>query len=632
MIFGRKRRPSQQDEGHMSTDMAELGAEAEDDDIIELVDVIEIPEDRRGRAALHGHAEDAFGDEFAEEASAFDMTPHEVADLLEDESAEILEDEDLQEAERLFSEPGGEASGLAREEAWDAVATDAFRDEEVALSKDFDMDKILREDDSDKLIADFMASHRPEDVEEIEEGGVLVEEYVVEDQDMPLFRQDEQSLQGSSQEGLTDFGVPESEPSGLGTEEEMARLFEAALAEQMAGGSGAENAADDLSDVALEKMIAEELAAENEAETVADDLSDLELEKMIAEELAAEADAETTSAVLTEVPPDVIGTAGVDLDHPTEEEALTAMQPEEPEPASVAVEEQVQFEPRVVVGTAGVDLDHPTEEEAPIAMQPEEPGPASVATEEPVQFEPRVVVGTAGVDLDHLTEEEALTAMQPEEPETASVAAEEQVPFEPPVERGEGVTAAPAAEIVPSFADEAPFILVEQVEPPTDQVPASGISDVLDPGAEPLFSISAICTMAGDAMSIEEEILFAHRPAEEAPEVCGRPDFAGAVAEALEAEDLQSPAKESQPSEELEAESTFSLDTFFPVADGEPSRCTRSMELLDLVTHMETRLMGTLQDTVEPHLTEMMRGEVRDELEGLRRLIDHIDKVEDLRL
>jgi hypothetical protein len=589
MIFGRKRRPSQQDEGHMSTDMAELGAEAEDDDIIELVDVIEIPEDRRGRAALHGHAEDAFGDEFAEEASAFDMTPHEVADLLEDESAEILEDEDLQEAERLFSEPGGEASGLAREEAWDAVATDAFRDEEVALSKDFDMDKILREDDSDKLIADFMASHRPEDVEEIEEGGVLVEEYVVEDQDMPLFRQDEQSLQGSSQEGLTDFGVPESEPSGLGTEEEMARLFEAALAEQMAGGSGAENAADDLSDVALEKMIAEELAAENEAETVADDLSDLELEKMIAEELAAEADAETTSAVLTEVPPDVIGTAGVDLDHPTEEEALTAMQPEEPEPASVAVEEQVQFEPRVVVGTAGVDLDHPTEEEA-------------------------------------------LTAMQPEEPETASVAAEEQVPFEPPVERGEGVTAAPAAEIVPSFADEAPFILVEQVEPPTDQVPASGISDVLDPGAEPLFSISAICTMAGDAMSIEEEILFAHRPAEEAPEVCGRPDFAGAVAEALEAEDLQSPAKESQPSEELEAESTFSLDTFFPVADGEPSRCTRSMELLDLVTHMETRLMGTLQDTVEPHLTEMMRGEVRDELEGLRRLIDHIDQVEDLRL
>jgi hypothetical protein len=546
MIFGRKRRPSQQDEGHMSTDMAELGAEAEDDDIIELVDVIEIPEDRRGRAALHGHAEDAFGDEFAEEASAFDMTPHEVADLLEDESAEILEDEDLQEAERLFSEPGGEASGLAREEAWDAVATDAFRDEEVALSKDFDMDKILREDDSDKLIADFMASHRPEDVEEIEEGGVLVEEYVVEDQDMPLFRQDEQSLQGSSQEGLTDFGVPESEPSGLGTEEEMARLFEAALAEQMAGGSGAENAADDLSDVALEKMIAEELAAENEAETVADDLSDLELEKMIAEELAAEADAETTSAVLTEVPPDVIGTAGVDLDHPTEEEALTAMQPEEPEPASVAVEEQVQFEP--------------------------------------------------------------------------------------PVERGEGVTAAPAAEIVPSFADEAPFILVEQVEPPTDQVPASGISDVLDPGAEPLFSISAICTMAGDAMSIEEEILFAHRPAEEAPEVCGRPDFAGAVAEALEAEDLQSPAKESQPSEELEAESTFSLDTFFPVADGEPSRCTRSMELLDLVTHMETRLMGTLQDTVEPHLTEMMRGEVRDELEGLRRLIDHIDQVEDLRL
>jgi hypothetical protein len=174
MMFGRKRRLSQRDEGQMPTDMAELGAAAEDDDIIELVDVIEIPEDRRGRAALHDRSEDAFGEEFAEEASAFDMTPHEVADLLEDESAEILEDEDLQEAERLFSEPGREASGLVREGAWEAVATDAFQDEEAALSKDFDMDKILREDDSDKLIVDFMASHRPEEVEEVEEGGVLV--------------------------------------------------------------------------------------------------------------------------------------------------------------------------------------------------------------------------------------------------------------------------------------------------------------------------------------------------------------------------------------------------------------------------------------------------------------------------
>jgi hypothetical protein len=118
----------------------------------------------------------------------------------------------------------------------------------------------------------------------------------------------------------------------------------------------------------------------------------------------------------------------------------------------------------------------------------------------------------------------------------------------------------------------------------------------------------------------------------EAPEVCGRQFYAGAVPEDLGAEDFQMPAMESQSGEELEAESTFSLDTFFPVAEGEPSRCTRGMELLDLVTHMETRLMGTLQDAVEPRLTEMMRGQVRDELEGLRRLIDHIDEVEDLRL
>jgi hypothetical protein len=541
MIFGRKRRPSQRDEGQMSTDLAELGAVAEDEDIIELLDVVEIPEDRRAGAALHDQSDDDFDEEFAEEASAFDMTPHEVADLLEDDSAEILEDEEMLAAERLFSEPGREASGLVREGAWTKGVTDAFEDEEAALSKDFDMDKILREDDSDKLIADFMASHRPGDVDEVDEGGVLVEEYAVEDQDLPLFRRDEESFQGSDREGLTDFGVLESEPSGLGADDDMARMFEAALAEEMAAESEAENASDELRDLALEKMIAAELAAEGEAETVDDHLSDLDLGKMIAAELAVEVDAETTPAVLADEPP--------------------------------------------------------------------------------------VAERDAGAASDHLMEEQVPVATQAEETELASVVEQAQVPLELRVEPGEAVTAEPAAEIVASFVDETPFTLVEEVEPPMDQVPASGTIDVLAPGSEPLFSISAISTMARDAMAVEEEILFAYRPAEEAPEVGGRPDFAGAVAEKLQVQ-----AVERESDEKIEAEPPFTLDTFYAVGEGEPSSCTRGMDLLELVAHMETRLMGNLQNVAEPPFSELIRGAVKDELEGLRRLIDHIEEAEDLRL
>jgi hypothetical protein len=398
-----------------------------------------------------------------------------------------------------------------------------------------------------------------------------VEEFAVEDQDLPLFRREEESFQGSGQEGLTDFGVPESEPSGLGAEEEMARLFEAALAEQMAGESGAENAADDSSDLSLEKMIAEELAAENEAETVADDLSDLSLEKMIAEELAAESEAETAADVLSEQ----------DLERMIAEE--------------LAADAEAETTPAVLT-------------DAPLGGEP-----------------------TAGAALDHLMEAEALVATQIEEPEMESVAAEAPVPLEPRseprVEPDEAVIAGAAAEIVSSFADEGPFTLVEQVEAPMDQVPASGTCDVLVLAAEPLFSITAISTMARDAMTIEEEILFAYRPAEEAPEVGGQSGFAGAVAE-----DLQVPAVDSESGEVIETEPTFSLDTYFPVTEGEPPICTAGMDLLELVTHMETTLLGNLQDLVEPRLSEMMRGAVKDELEGLRRLIDHIEEVEDLRL
>jgi len=486
MVFGRKKRPSQPEGEPTPTNLADMGAAGEDDDIIELVDILEISDHQRAGTDLLGLSEAAFDDEFAEGPSTFDMTPQEVAGILEGDAAEILEDEDLPPAGYLFADQGRQATGLAREESETVGELDAFGDEESALIQDFDVDRVLEEDDTGTLIAELMASNRHE---EVEEGGVLVEEYAVEDLESPIFQQDEEPFEGGDdQEGMIDFGVPESETSELGADEEMERLFDTALAEEM----------------------------------------------------AAEADA-------------------------------------------MAAAEQM-------------------------------PAPVPVA---------EAVAAAVG---DHFVEEEAPVPAPQEARDVASVEAEAQAAFAPVFEPGEAA-AAGAADIAAPLPGAAPIALVDQVELPiADSSPTSAV-EIIAPATEPLFSITSSCPVPGDLMMIEEEILFAYRPGEEVPESGSQIGTPGG-----EPEKLPEAAEGHVLCEKIEVEAAFSLDTFLPVLAGEAVACAEELELLDLVARMETKLLSNLQGGVEARLPEIVCGAVKEELEGLRRLIDQIESAEELRL
>jgi hypothetical protein len=486
MVFGRKKRPSQPEGEPTPTDLADLGTAGEDDDIIELVDILEISDNQRTGTDLLGLSEAAFDDEFAEGPSTFDMTPQEVAGILEDDAAEVLEDEDVSQAEPLFADQGRQATGLTREESETVVELDAFGGEESVLIQDFDVDRLLEEDDTDTLIAELMASNRHE---EVEEGGVLVEEYVVEDQESPVFQRDEDLFKGGDdQEGMIDFGVPESEPSELGADEEMARLFDTTLAEEM----------------------------------------------------AAEADA-----------------------------AAAAEQMPAPVPVVEAVATAVE---------------------------------------------------------DHFVEEEALVPAPQEERDVASVEAEVQALFAPVSEPVE-VAAACAADTAAPLLGEAPIALVDQVEPPFADGSLPSTVEIIAPATEPLFSITSSCPVPGNLMMIEEEILFAYRPGEEVPESGGQIGTPGG-----EPEILPEAAEGHVLCEEIEGEAAFSLDTFLPVLEGEAIACAEELELLDLVERMEAKLLSNLQGGVDARLPEIVCGAVKEELEGLRRLIDQIESIEELRL
>jgi hypothetical protein len=126
---------------------------------------------------------------------------------------------------------------------------------------------------------------------------------------------------------------------------------------------------------------------------------------------------------------------------------------------------------------------------------------------------------------------------------------------------------------------------------------------------------------------IEEEILFAYRPGEEVPESGGQIGTPGG-----EPEILPEAAEGHVLCEEIEGEAAFSLDTFLPVLEGEAIACAEELELLDLVERMEAKLLSNLQGGVDARLPEIVCGAVKEELEGLRRLIDQIESIEELRL
>lgn len=79
-------------------------------------------------------------------------------------------------------------------------------------------------------------------------------------------------------------------------------------------------------------------------------------------------------------------------------------------------------------------------------------------------------------------------------------------------------------------------------------------------------------------------------------------------------------------------ENLLNLDTFLPIAAARPTVSTAELDLLDLVGDLETRLLASLQVGGGPDRHEVVGSSVKEELEDLRRLIDHIDATDEFRL
>ncbi|HAA03060.1 MAG TPA: hypothetical protein DCE18_06790 [Syntrophobacteraceae bacterium] len=128
-------------------------------------------------------------------------------------------------------------------------------------------------------------------------------------------------------------------------------------------------------------------------------------------------------------------------------------------------------------------------------------------------------------------------------------------------------------------------------------------------------------------MMLEEEILFAIRAGGEPVEGASQsetPYFAILGASLSEEEQL--------PAEDVVHEKVFNIDTFLPIAAPVQTVSTEELDLLELVGHLESRLLASLQVGAGPDLHEIVGSLVKEELEDLQRLIDHIDATDEFRL
>ncbi|HBZ55582.1 MAG TPA: hypothetical protein DEO88_09265 [Syntrophobacteraceae bacterium] len=184
MMFGRKKRPSQSEASQAPSGIAHLGAADEDEDIIELVDIIEIPEDQETEEGLLGLADAALDDDEPTAIAPNAMDSSAIAAILEGDQAEILEDEGELTADAFLTQELGRSIDRRQDEDEAGLDGSVFDGGEFAASEVFEAEKTLMEEaDTDRLIAEFMAS-RQEEV--TEEDAVLVVEEFEEDAEEPV--------------------------------------------------------------------------------------------------------------------------------------------------------------------------------------------------------------------------------------------------------------------------------------------------------------------------------------------------------------------------------------------------------------------------------------------------------------
>jgi hypothetical protein len=236
MMFGRKKRPSQLEGGQAPDRIAQMGAADDDDDIIELIDIIEIPEDHEAEDDLLGLSDVAMDADYPSGASPGEMDDSTMAAILENEQAEIqaeiLEVDTDPDSDVFLTSLQERATAQGREFEPVPFEESAFDDAESVEGEDLETEEtLLEEADTDQLISELMGSQHDE---ETEEGAVLVEEYEETIEQPTLGEEDHDVFKDwDTTEVLTDLAV-EREPAGQESDEGLIQLLEGTFGQDLA--------------------------------------------------------------------------------------------------------------------------------------------------------------------------------------------------------------------------------------------------------------------------------------------------------------------------------------------------------------------------------------------------------------
>jgi hypothetical protein len=150
MIFGRKKRPAQSDDHRLADETVSFEEDDLGDDIIDLEDVLEAPEDHATSNEMFGESTDRFDVEFAaglKEPDAGDQRP-----------VEFMDDKQFTEEELLFDDHQADDLNLMEEDSRTVVELDALGGDAAAVDDRYNLQEILQAGSTDQLMAELMAA------------------------------------------------------------------------------------------------------------------------------------------------------------------------------------------------------------------------------------------------------------------------------------------------------------------------------------------------------------------------------------------------------------------------------------------------------------------------------------------
>jgi hypothetical protein len=198
MIFGRKKRPSQSDGHHLADETVSFEEDDLGDDIIDLEDVLEAPEDDVSSNDMFGESHDLLDTEFEDRLKELDAGVQRPVDF--------MEDKELTEEELLFDDHQADAVDLMEEDLRTVVELDALRGDAAAVDERYNLEEILQAGSTDQLIAELMAA---EEAPVSDARDALLEELLPADQEELFTEQQElgEAFGGKNLQEMIDLDV-----------------------------------------------------------------------------------------------------------------------------------------------------------------------------------------------------------------------------------------------------------------------------------------------------------------------------------------------------------------------------------------------------------------------------------------